>query len=72
MPGQDAVTVQPPPIENEDTAPSSQPIVGIIYPPPEVRSILTQQKKQKIHNNHLQIIILRFKIQLIFFLYNNC
>ncbi|XP_034941201.1 splicing factor 3A subunit 1 [Chelonus insularis] len=40
MPGQDAVVVQLPPSEIEDTAPSSQPIVGIIYPPPEVRNIV--------------------------------
>lgn len=40
MPAQE-VAVVPPATENEEnTAPSSQPIVGIIYPPPEVRSIL--------------------------------
>lgn len=40
---QDTIAVQPP-NDNEETAPSSQPIVGIIYPPPEVRSILSQHK----------------------------
>ncbi|XP_074105276.1 splicing factor 3A subunit 1 [Cotesia typhae] len=41
MPGQDAVAVQlPPPEAEEPSAPSSQPIVGIIYPPPEVRNIV--------------------------------
>ncbi|XP_015120125.1 splicing factor 3A subunit 1 [Diachasma alloeum] len=40
MPGQDSVVVPPPPIEGEEVAPSSQPIVGIIYPPPEVRNIV--------------------------------
>lgn len=45
MPGQDAVAVQLPPGEPEEpSAPSSQPIVGIIYPPPEVRSILSHKK----------------------------
>ncbi|KAK0088919.1 hypothetical protein PV325_010240 [Microctonus aethiopoides] len=36
---QDTIAVQPP-NDNEETAPSSQPIVGIIYPPPEVRNIV--------------------------------
>lgn len=41
MLAQEVAVVQPPAVENEEnTAPSSQPIVGIIYPPPEVRSIL--------------------------------
>ena len=41
MPSQEVAVAQPPPVtESEDNAPSSQPIVGIIYPPPEVRSIL--------------------------------
>lgn len=41
MPAQEVAVIQPPATENEEnTAPSSQPIVGIIYPPPEVRSIL--------------------------------
>ncbi|XP_015509972.1 splicing factor 3A subunit 1 [Neodiprion pinetum] len=38
MPAQEIVTPQP--AEVEDAAPSSQPIVGIIYPPPEVRNIV--------------------------------
>lgn len=41
MPAQEITVVQSPAIEGEENnAPSSQPIVGIIYPPPEVRSIL--------------------------------
>lgn len=43
MPAQEIAVIQPPATENEEnTAPSSQPIVGIIYPPPEVRSMLPQ------------------------------
>lgn len=43
MPAQEIAVIQPPATENEEnSAPSSQPIVGIIYPPPEVRSILRQ------------------------------
>lgn len=39
MPAQEVATL-PPVTEGEENVPSSQPIVGIIYPPPEVRSIL--------------------------------
>ena len=41
MPSQELLVAQPPGVEleNEET-PASQPIVGIIYPPPEVRSML--------------------------------
>lgn len=40
MPAQEVATPQPPATESEENAPSSQPIVGIIYPPPEVRNIV--------------------------------
>ncbi|XP_066583121.1 splicing factor 3A subunit 1-like [Prorops nasuta] len=42
MPAQEIVVSQPPATEDleDNTAPSSQPIVGIIYPPPEVRNIV--------------------------------
>lgn len=40
MPAQEVAVPQPPQTELEEPAPASQPIVGIIYPPPEVRSIL--------------------------------
>ncbi|XP_017764113.1 PREDICTED: splicing factor 3A subunit 1 [Eufriesea mexicana] len=41
MPAQEIAVIQPPAVENEEnSAPSSQPIVGIIYPPPEVRNIV--------------------------------
>ncbi|XP_012286229.1 splicing factor 3A subunit 1 [Orussus abietinus] len=40
MPSQEVAIPQPPATENEEVAPSSQPIVGIIYPPPEVRNIV--------------------------------
>lgn len=44
MPAQEVAVPQPPAIESEENnVPSSQPIVGIIYPPPEVRSILCQK-----------------------------
>jgi len=44
MPAQEVAVPQPPSTENEENnVPSSQPIVGIIYPPPEVRSILCQE-----------------------------
>jgi hypothetical protein len=35
-----SVEVIPPPENREAETPTTQPIVGIIYPPPEVRSIL--------------------------------
>lgn len=50
MPAQEIAVPQPPATEGEENAPSSQPIVGIIYPPPEVRSILLCYK---IHNDQL-------------------
>ncbi|XP_015590323.1 splicing factor 3A subunit 1 [Cephus cinctus] len=40
MPAQELALPEPPATESEDSAPSSQPIVGIIYPPPEVRNIV--------------------------------
>ncbi|XP_032691580.1 splicing factor 3A subunit 1 [Odontomachus brunneus] len=40
MPAQEVVVPQPPVTEGEENVPSSQPIVGIIYPPPEVRNIV--------------------------------
>jgi len=44
MPAQEVAVPQPPATETEENnVPSSQPIVGIIYPPPEVRSILYQE-----------------------------
>lgn len=44
MPAQEVAVPQPPATESEENnVPSSQPIVGIIYPPPEVRSILCQK-----------------------------
>lgn len=47
MPTQELAIPQPPATENEENnVPSSQPIVGIIYPPPEVRSILCQERYQ--------------------------
>lgn len=33
--------------EPENNVPSSQPVVGIIYPPPEVRSILSKKIQDK-------------------------
>jgi hypothetical protein len=36
-----ALEVSTPPENHEPETPTAQPIVGIIYPPPEVRSILT-------------------------------
>ena len=36
-----ALEVAVPPVEKEEVGPpTTQPVVGIIYPPPEVRSIL--------------------------------
>lgn len=40
MPAQEVALPQPPQTELEEPAPASQPIVGIIYPPPEVRNIV--------------------------------
>lgn len=40
MPVQEVAVVPPQAMETEETGPSSQPIVGIIYPPPEVRNIV--------------------------------
>ncbi|XP_011687134.1 PREDICTED: splicing factor 3A subunit 1 [Wasmannia auropunctata] len=41
MPAQEIAMPQPPATESEENnVPSSQPIVGIIYPPPEVRNIV--------------------------------
>ncbi|XP_001607229.1 splicing factor 3A subunit 1 [Nasonia vitripennis] len=40
MPVQEVAVAQPPAQESEDNGPSSQPVVGIIYPPPEVRNIV--------------------------------
>lgn len=37
MPALDVMGPNPP---DDSTQPTSQPVVGIIYPPPEVRSIL--------------------------------
>lgn len=49
MPAQEVAVPQPPAAETEENnVPSSQPIVGIIYPPPEVRSILYQKCSTKI------------------------
>lgn len=33
---------------NENTAPATLPVIGIIYPPPEVRSILSEILMKKI------------------------
>lgn len=41
MPALDIANVNVP---EESSQPTSQPVVGIIYPPPEVRSILFEQK----------------------------
>jgi len=35
-----ALEISPPAENHEPETPTAQPIVGIIYPPPEVRSIL--------------------------------
>jgi len=35
-----AVEISMTPIEEDTAAPASKPVIGIIYPPPEVRSIL--------------------------------
>lgn len=47
-----AIDVQMPLVEEEQTDPEeptkgtvSKPVIGIIYPPPEVRSILAQQQQ---------------------------
>lgn len=49
MPAQEVAMPQPAITETEENnGPSSQPIVGIIYPPPEVRSILYQKHSKKI------------------------
>jgi hypothetical protein len=35
-----AVEVTQTPVEDDVAAPAAKPVIGIIYPPPEVRSIL--------------------------------
>ncbi|XP_011148882.1 splicing factor 3A subunit 1 [Harpegnathos saltator] len=40
MPAQEVTVSQLPATDGEENIPSSQPIVGIIYPPPEVRNIV--------------------------------
>jgi hypothetical protein len=35
-----SIEVNPPSENHETETPTTQPVVGIIYPPPEVRSIL--------------------------------
>lgn len=56
MPAQEVAVTQPPATESEENnVPSSQPIVGIIYPPPEVRSILCRICNEKrLTNRSLQ------------------
>jgi len=62
MPTQELAISQPPATENEENnVPSSQPIVGIIYPPPEVRSILCQEYYRNMKTTLLLIIITEMK-----------
>lgn len=55
---QEVAATQPPGVEPED-APSSAPVVGIIYPPPEVRS-----KYSCLHPNccYTRIVLLKLVI----------
>jgi len=40
-----ALEISPPAENHEPETPTAQPIVGIIYPPPEVRSILFRYRR---------------------------
>jgi hypothetical protein len=45
-----AIEVTQTPVEDDVAAPAAKPVIGIIYPPPEVRSILCGKGFHSIFN----------------------